>query len=35
MEIVNLRNQNIICIPQSLIQEIGRFVKVSLCFCIK
>jgi len=30
MEIVNLKNRNIIFIPQSLIQEVGRFVKVSL-----
>lgn len=29
MEIVNLKNRNIIFIPQTLIQEIGRFVKVS------
>lgn len=29
IEIVNLKNRNITYIPQSLIQEIGCFVKVS------
>jgi len=32
MEIVNLKNRNIIFIPQSLIQEICSFVKVSIHF---
>lgn len=30
IEIVNLKNRNITFIPQSLIQEIGCFVKVSI-----
>lgn len=29
MEVVNLKNRNIMFISQSLIQEIGCFVKVS------